>query len=121
MLQILQTKNFERYTDEIKSRGILDKFPNVVEAVDGEKILGTGMYHFENNELVLDKIEAEDDLYLYDGIVRAILFLAMMKGIDTARFELQNLEFAKKLGFVKNDNTLEPISEFMSACKNCKK
>lgn len=122
MLQILQTKNFEKYTKKLDEMGISDKFPNVVEATDKDEILGLGIYHFEDNMVVLDEISAENDLYLYDGIVRAILFLAMMKEIDVAKFNLSDMTNVKKLGFVKNDeNILSPVTSFMSKCKSCGK
>lgn len=122
MLEILQTKNFEKYIDKLDKMKILDKFPNVVEATDKDEILGLGIYHFDDDAVVLDEIEANGDLYLYDGIVRSILFLAMMKEIDVAKFNLCDMTNVTKLGFVKDDEkTLSPITGFMSKCKSCGK
>lgn len=122
MLQILQTKNFNNYIEKLEKMGILDKFPNVVEATDKGEIIGLGIYHFEEKMVVVDEISAENDLYLYDGIVRAILFLAMMKGIDIAKFNLTDMTQVKKLKFVKDDeNILSPVTSFMSKCKSCGK
>lgn len=122
MLQILQTKHFENYVSEIEELNISNLNPNVVEATDKDEIIGLGIYHFEDDKVVLDKVDANGDLYLYDGIVRAVLFLAMMKGYDVARFDLNDLTNVKKLAFVQNnDNLLEGINEFMSKCKSCGK
>ena len=122
MLQILQTKNIENYWEMLEEMGLADLFPNVVEATDKGEVIGLGVYHFDNDVVVLDKVDSNGDLYLYDGIVRAVLFLAMMKGIDTARFDMQDLENAKKLGFVQNnDNILNDLNGFMSKCKSCGK
>lgn len=122
MLEILQTKNFENYIPRLEKMGIMDSFPNVVEATDKDKVIGLGIYHFENDSVIIDEIEANDDLYLYDGIVRAVLFLAMMKGIDIAKFNLSDMTNAVKLGFVNNaENVLNPITAFMSKCKSCGK
>ncbi len=122
MLQILQTKHIENYSQMIEEMRLSDLFPNVVEATDKEEVIGIGVYHFDNDIVVLDKVDSNGDLYLYDGIVRAVLFLAMMKGIDTARFDLTDLKNAKKLGFVQNnDNILSDLNGFMSKCKSCGK
>ncbi len=122
MLEILQTKNFEKYIPQLEKMGIIENFPNVVEATDKDEILGIGIYHFDSDGVVLDEISANGDLYLYDGIVRAILFLAMMKGIDVAKFNLSDMTNATKLGFVKNgEKILSPVTSFMSKCKSCGK
>ena len=106
----------------IDEMGLSDLFPNVVEATDKDEVIGIGVYHFDDETVVLDKVDSKGDLYLYDGIVRAVLFLAMMKGIDTARFDFPDLDNVKKLGFVQNnDNVLRDLNGFMSKCKSCGK
>lgn len=122
MLQILQTRNIDLYKQQIDELGISEFLPNVVEAVDGEEIFGTGIYHIKDEAIIIDFVDSKDDLYLYDGIVRAILFLGMLKGIETAEFKMKDIKNAVKLGFVQNNyNLLCPISEFMSKCKSCGK
>lgn len=124
MLEILQTRNFENYREKIELLGIADTFPNVVEAKDGENVKGYGIYHIDipEQKVVIDDAQADGDLYLFDGIIRSVLFLAMMKGIETAEFADRITGNAKKLGFVQNnDNLLSPLSEFMSKCKSCGK
>jgi len=122
LLQILQTKHIENYAQMIDEMGLSELYPSIVEATDKDEIIGIGVYHFESDTGVLDKVDSNGDLYLYDGIVRAVLFLAMMKGIDTARFDLFDLDNAKKLGFVQNnDNILSDLNGYMSKCKSCGK
>lgn len=122
MLQILQTKHIENYAEKLCEMNLLQLFPNVVEAEDNGNVIGYGIYHFENSTVVLDEVNSEGDLYLYDGIVRAVLFLAVMKGYDVAEFRFSDKENARKLGFIKNDdNVLSGLNEFMSKCKSCGK
>lgn len=122
VLQILQTKHIENYWDKLNEMGLGELYPNVVEATDNDNIIGTGVYHFDNEFVVIDEINSNGDLYIYDGIVRAILFLAMMKGYDVARFDLKDLSDVKKLGFVQNnDNILTDLNGFMKKCKSCGK
>ena len=124
MLQILQTRNMENYADKIAGLELAEKYPNVVEAIDNDKITGIGIYHmnFEENRIVIDYAEYGNDLVLLDGIIRSILYLAMLRNIDSARFDLPQIDDVRKLGFVQNcGNLLEPVSDFMSKCKSCGK
>ena len=122
MLQILQTKNIENYSEIIKRLGLENKNANVVEAVDKDEIFGTGIYLIEKDKVVIYFIDSKGDLYLYDGIVRSILFLAVLKDIDKAEFEIEDKTDLIKLGFVqKNSNCLNDLKEFMSKCKSCGK
>ncbi len=126
MLEILQTRNKEKYKDKLSELKLDFDMSNVVEADDSGVSLGFGVYHFgidENfNPLIeIDYVFFNDDLLLLDGIVRSILFLAMMKGIDRAKFNLQNTNELVSLGFVQNNyNYLDSIAKFMSKCKSCK-
>lgn len=126
MLQILQTKNYGNYMSQINDLGISEFFPNVVEATDNDEILAVGIYHFDisidtfEKKIIIDYITKEIDLSLFDGMVRSMLFIAMMKEIDTAEFRNCDKSKLLKLGFVTNDNNcLQSISEFMTNCKSC--
>lgn len=122
MLQILQTKNIESYSELILSLGLEKENVSVVEATDKEEILGIGIYALEREQVTVYYIDAKNDLYLFDGIVRSILFLAVLKDVDKAVFALSDRNDLEKLGFVqKNDNCLLSLKEFMSKCKSCGK
>ena len=126
MLEILQTKNKENYKDKITELGLDFDTAFVVDATDEGSSIGYGIYHFgiddEYNPLVeVDLVQDNSDILLFDGIIRSILFLAMMKGIAKARFNLTQTDKLIKLGFVQNNyNCLDSIEEFMSKCKSCK-
>ena len=125
MLEILQTKNKENYRDKITELGLDFDTSFVVDATDEGSSLGFGIYHFGiddeyNPQVEVDFVSYNSDIMLFDGIIRSILFLAMMKGIDKARFNISEADKLIKLGFVQNNyNSLDSIAKFMSKCKSC--
>lgn len=84
-------------------------------ARDGEEVLGSCAGVLEGDCFVFDTLECED--FFADGLVRAILNLMDLHGIQKARFALdeQNLERLKKLGFLRNGTQIDSIAEFFSA------
>ncbi|NLZ47043.1 MAG: hypothetical protein GX896_10175 [Clostridiales bacterium] len=122
MLEILQTKNIQNYNELIKNLKLDINSTYVVEATDNEIVNGIGVYHFDKNVLFIDYIDSESDLTLFDGIVRSILFLTMLKGIEKAIFNQILTETCVKLGLLeKNQNQLNTISDFLGKCKSCEK
>ena len=92
-----------------------DEIVSVVEAVDRNEVIGFGIYHFNDENVVIDYVESNNDEYLYDGIVRSILFLAINNNIDNAIFNIQNTNVLKNLGFIsESSNCLQNITEFMN-------
>ncbi len=126
MLEILQTKNKENYINKITELGLDFDTSYVVDATDEGSSLGYGIYHFgiddEYNPIVeIDFVSDNSDIMLFDGIIRSVLFLSMMKGIDKAKFNITQTDKLMKLGFVQNNyNYLNSITKFMSKCKSCK-
>lgn len=121
MLEIIQAKDIEKYNSEFKALGVADKQPSVFEAITKDEVTGYGIYHYEDKTVVIDDI-VTDDLYLYDGIVRSIMFLALTKEYKSARFDVRENERLVKLHFITEDNHfVDNIDYFMNNCKNCKK
>lgn len=123
MLQILQTRNIESYKNKIEELSLTDSFPSVVEATDNDKVIGVGIYHmdFEKGAVSIDYCEWNDDIMLLDGIIRSILFLVMLRGIEKAVFSNALKNECRKLGFVKDDTLmLDGISGMLDGCKHCK-
>lgn len=126
MLEILQARNKENYINKISELKLDFNNSFVVEATDKGKTSGYGIYHFgideDYNPIVeIDYVFDNSDILLLDGIIRSVLFLAMMKGIDKAKFNLTQNSELLKLGFVQNNyNYLNSIDKFMSKCKSCK-
>lgn len=122
MLTIIQARDFKPYSELVDKLFNEQELPCIAEAIDNEKVLGFIIYHFEDEKVIIDYVDADKDLYLYDGLVRSVLFLAMNNEIEVAEFRVEDKTDLKKLGFVKDsDNLLTSIDSFMSNCKNCKK
>lgn len=120
MLEIHPTKDRESYkflSDKCETgfEGL-----KIVEAYDKSEVIGYGAYYYSEDGLVIVDAEAHGDKYLYDGIIRTMLFLASVDGIDKAELKLDDLSTAQLLGFVQNNSNYIPsIDEFMNSCKNC--
>lgn len=126
MLEILQAENKENYRNKISELKLDFNNSFVVEASDEGKTFGYGIYHFGIDEeytplVEIDYVSDNSDILLLDGIIRSVLFLAMMRRIDKAKFNLTQTCELLKLGFVQNNyNYLNSIAKFMSKCKSCK-
>ena len=120
MLQILKREDKSPYLAEIAELGLSGNEIAVSEAVDGDLVLGYALYKISPEAIEIYKISPQNDLLLFDGIARSILFLAVLKGVERAEFKLSDLTEAKKLGFADENGVLEDISSVFSGCKGCK-
>lgn len=122
MLEIIQARDFKKYSSLIEGLKLSDEIISIVEAIDKGQAIGCGIYHYGEKMVIIDYIDSHDDKYLYDGIIRTILFLAMSNGINSAEFNIAEKTILKDLKFVNNnDYYIQSIAEFMNNCKNCKK
>lgn len=80
-------------------------------AKEGEEVLGRIAGTICGDVFVIDELDCEE--FFIDGLVRAILNLMTLHGIDKARFELPAaINQLKKLGFIGEDSTIESIAAF---------
>ncbi|MCC8192619.1 MAG: hypothetical protein LIO41_06260 [Ruminococcus sp.] len=122
MLEIKVAEDREKYFEELSKFGLDEDLTLVVESYDKGEVNGYGFYHLEGDSVSIDYIESYQDLILFDGIVRSILFKAMLSGIDKAAFSDVQLGKFQMLGFVQNNyKTLDSIGDFLSKCKSCGK
>lgn len=109
MVEILQNK---QNTDKIE-----------FNASDNGKSLGKCAGVLEGDTFVFDELECDD--FWVDGLVRAILNLMDLHGIEKARFDFpegEQLERLKKWGFVNNaEKTIDNIAKFFDENKKCTK
>ena len=109
MITILQNDDFRE--------GIL------LEARDGEEVLGTILCEIEADTLVIKEISS--DRFLIDGLCRAALNFAFNRFVNKCRFAGQKKEVMDeliRLQFVQIDNNLiDNIDNFFTLHKNCKK
>lgn len=118
MLEIKPVKGIA-YADKLQEFEIPIEDANIFIAEDGEEI-GHLISYFDDNTLHIVEVECGDDIYIYDGIIRAALSSAMIRNIDRAQFHLRDVENLKKLCFVKDDEKdIESIAKFLSKCKSC--
>lgn len=104
MIEILQNKE---KTDKIE-----------FNARDGETMLGRIAGSLDGDTFVIDELDCED--YFTDGLVRAILNLMTLHGVDKAYFKLPNdIERLKKLGFIGGEPKLDSIAEFFDGGCDC--
>lgn len=103
MIEILQNKeNFDKI--EFNAR-------------DGSENLGKIAGELVGDAFVIDELECGE--YFADGLVRAILNMMALHGIDKARFELSehNMELLRRLKFFKDEPKIDSIAEFFD--KGC--
>lgn len=122
MLEIVQARDYKKYYKLFEELNIENEIISVAEAMDNGKVIGFGIYHYSDGNVVIDYIDSKSDLELYDGIVRTILFLALNNNINSAVFNIDDKIKLIKLRFIsKNENTIRDIANFMDNCKKCKK
>lgn len=122
MLEIKNAIEVNKYRDEIERLKLDPDFTMVVESFDKENVNGYGFYHLENDKVIIDYINDGDDILLFDGIVRSILFKALLSGINKAGFSDIQIDKFLRLGFVQNNyKSIDTIEDFLSKCKSCGK
>lgn len=85
-------------------------------ARDGEEILGRIAGELVGDAFVINELECDE--FFADGLVRAILNLMALHGIDKARFELpEHAELLRRLKFFKDEPKIDSIAEFFD--KGC--
>lgn len=121
MLQIIKKEDKQKYADIAVSLGISIDTVHVSEAMDGDDVIGFSLYTLEADRIRIHIIQPCNDLVLYDGIVRSVLFLAVMKGIEKACFDEQSIETARRLKLIDDNSCeLEPISQIFNGCADCR-
>ncbi len=121
-LKSILLKNKNDYIELASNLNVpFDKI-KIVEAFEKEKVIGYGAYYYDEDTLKIVAANANGDKYLYDGIIRTMLFLASVDFIDKAEFIMDDFTEVLELGFVNNSNNcINSIENFMNSCKNCKK
>lgn len=85
-------------------------------AKDGDEVLGKIAGVLDGDTFVIDELECEE--FFTDGLVRAILNLMTLHGIDKARFDVPDMYGQlRKLRFMEENPTMESIADFFD--KGC--
>lgn len=125
MLEIHQRKDTQEYSGYLKNCNLDNKDALVIEAFDKGKVTGFCIFTYGDDCVNLYYVEYGEDVYLFDGLIRTVLFKASLKGIDKAVYFFENkgnFELLEKFRTVdKGMATLSSIQNVMNGCKNCKK
>ena len=109
MVEILQNK---QNTEKIE-----------FNASEDGKSLGKCAGVLMGDTFVFDELECSE--FFADGLVRAILNLMDLHGIEKARFDFEEgeaLDMLRHWGFVKNDEkSIDNIAQFFAENKKCTK
>ncbi len=105
----------------LQNKANLDKIE--FNATEKGECLGRCAGTMQGDTFVFDELECDE--FFVDGLVRALLNLLDLKGIEKARFDFDEGETLARLrrwGFVKNDEkTIDNIAAFFDENKNCTK
>lgn len=120
MLEIKTIRDKSKYIDKITAMGLAPDTCEVCESYSSGKTDGYGFYHLAGEEVYVDFVEA-DNLLCFDGIVRSILFKAMLCGIEKAEFSPSILDKLYALKIIKpGESALDSILGLLSHCSGCK-
>lgn len=121
MLEIHEKKNTDGYEEIISN--IDCEYLRIVESIDEDKVNGYGIYAVDENGLTVFDFDSAD-VNITDGIIRTMLFKAMIAGINECSFQIKNqdkIHILERIGFIKeNKKCINDISNFMINCKKCK-
>lgn len=101
MVEILQNKNNTDKTEYI--------------ATERGKVLGriAGEFAGDLETFVINELDCEEPFA--DGLIRAILNLLALHGVDKARFDLpEHIELLRKLRFIGDKPEIESINAFFA-------
>lgn len=122
MLEILEQPDAARYAAKL---GKVSQPPvqyRAVEAMEKGKPAGWAVYSLEDGLLRIYQAEAGGDRLLLDGIIRAVMLKAVLKGILQAEFLMEDQHDLQLLSFVREgENRVENLLAILDSCESCKK
>lgn len=120
MLQILKRKNADGYEEVLSHLGLNVDDVDISESFENDTVNGYAVYKITPDDLYIYCVDTRDDMVLYDGVIRSVLFLAALRGVERAHFMLEDKSSAVALGFLTVDSdVLEPISSVLGNCSGC--
>lgn len=119
MLEIKETKSVDNYINQIKKYGADEGSALVFEAQSGGELLGYGFCVLNGESIVFKELSAADK-NIYEGLLRAMLNSADLRGIHSAVFEIEDLNKVKSLCELEKGNILPEIGTFFDkkCCNN---
>ncbi len=123
MLEIRELQDTAKYSEVFKKLGE-EKEYRVVESFGSDhEVTGYAVYSWSPEAVIIHEACFGRDILLGDGILRAVLFKACLKGIECgiclACEEKTNL-FDKMKYETTEPGKIFPISSFLDGCSRCK-
>lgn len=122
MIELLPIKDKEKIKEKFFNAGLtFNGFSGSVSAVSGQDEIGYSLFSLDKEKITVLYISPEDDLMLFDGILRSTLHVAAENFVLSAYFgDTLSIENLKKLGFIKDENkkTLD-MDKLFKGCKCC--
>lgn len=124
MLEIRELQDTEKYSEVFKRLGGKSDEYRVVESFGHDhEVNGYAVYSLSPEAVIIHEADFGKDILLGDGILRAVLFKACLKGTecgiclacdgDTNLFEKMKYETSEP-------GKISPISSFLDGCSKCK-
>lgn len=90
-------------------------------AMEDRQQLGYCLFDLTENEIIIKALAPTNDLPLADGILRSALHMALVRGINSAKYsERAPVDVFRKLNFIENEDTKSlNIKNLLSACPGC--
>lgn len=122
MITVLPVKDNSKVSFLFETNGIeFTSESAAVEAKEKEKVCGYCLFYMNEKEIVIEKIEPLNDIFLADGILRSALHVAVCNNINSAFYgENAPEELFKKLKFILNEENKElNINKLFESCCGC--
>mgnify|MGYP003506070750 FL=1 len=120
MLEIRQKNDIAGYAGYIWDYQLTADEIQIVEAFEKEKVIGFCIYSYTEDSVEIYHAKYGDNISLFDGIIRTVLFKAFLKGINKARYHFEDMLLYKLKLADDYSNTLSSIENVMNNCGNCK-
>ena len=122
MITVLPVKDNSKVSFLFETIGIeFTSESAAVEAKEKGKVCGYCLFYMNEKEIVIEKIEPLNDIFLADGILRSALHVAVCNNINRAFYgENAPEELFKKLKFILNEENKElNINKLFESCCGC--
>ena len=116
MLEILEAKDLTPYA-AYETPGVT---LHAVESMTAGGCSGFAVFSYGTDTVTVYACDAKGDLALYDGIARTVLFKAMLRGIDRAKYLCDTTQLKKLHLCDPHSNKCSSIAELMNGCAGCK-
>lgn len=120
MLEIREIHDFSAYAELLGK--ISSQQPHIIEAIENNACVGIAVFDYTSSAVRLLHISCTGDLYLFDGIVRTVMFKGELRGLEKALLPTDDDSAVGRLtslGFLAGGKSEVRIADFLGKCKHC--